>query len=161
MRSSAWLLVSVLLAVSQPVLAQQGANCRDVGGAISTNFVTRSDVVPSSTLGTATGDLRGGLGVTVQSISQAGGALVFHNRHQWVTESGDTLLLKDADATAFGTPVGGLFAVAYVDGVEVNGGTGRFNGATGTLRRFGAANLVTSEIVLRYEGTICTPPVAR
>jgi len=43
-------------------------------------------------LRTATGDLKGGLGVTVLSLSLGpGGTVLFHNHHHWVTEAGDTI----------------------------------------------------------------------
>jgi hypothetical protein len=49
----------ILVVMAPALLAQGGANCKVVGGAILTNFLD-----PSTTLGTATGDLKGGLGVT-------------------------------------------------------------------------------------------------
>ena len=89
---------SLLLLIFVPCLfAQGGANCKQVGGSVSTNFIDQT-----TTLGTATGDLRGGLGVEVVSISSgANGSTVFHNRHRWVTESGDTIFTKEAAATAY------------------------------------------------------------
>ncbi len=39
--------------------------CRQVGGTISTNFLN-----PTTTFGSATGDLSGGVGVTVLSLTQ-------------------------------------------------------------------------------------------
>lgn len=160
MRRSTCFFACVLLLTGRPLFAQ-GVNCRDVGGAMSTNFLTPINEIPGTTMGTATGDLHGGVGVTVTGVTPSSTGLVFHNQHQWVTEAGDTIQLAQADATAFPTPVGGLFAVSYLDGVQIAGGTGRFEHATGTLRIFGAANLATSQIVLRYQGTICAPPVLR
>jgi hypothetical protein len=72
-----------------------------------------------------------------------------------VTESGDTIFLKDADASAFPLPsMPGLFGASYIDGVEIKGGTGRFMGATGTLQVFGAVNLTLGQVILRYQGNI-------
>ena len=128
-------------------------HCKQVGGAISTNFLDAS-----ATLGTATGDLKGGVGVSVLSVAPgANGVIVFHNQHHWVTENGDTLSLEDADATAFPTSMPALVAISYTQGVQVNGGTGGFNGAKGTLTVWGAADLSREQIVLRYEGQICKP----
>jgi hypothetical protein len=131
-----------------------------VGGTISTNFID-----PVTTLGSATGDLRGGVGVTVKSVSppMAAGTVVFTNHHQWVTETGDTLFFNDADATAFPTPppptgVPGLYAVSYMNGITLSGGTGRFAGATGSLTAFGAVDQTHGQIVLRYQGQICFQP---
>ena len=126
-------------------------HCRDVGGAILTNFLDQT-----TTLGTATGDLRGGLGVNVLSVAPgANGSTVFHNHHHWVTESGDAIFFADADATAFPSGVPGLFAASYINGINITGGTGRFAGTTGKLAVFGAVNLVQGEIVFRYQGQVC------
>jgi len=133
------------------LLAQAGTNCRPVGGTLSTNFLDSS-----TTLGSATGDLAGGLGVTVLSLVQnSNGTVTFHNHHHWVTITGDTINLKDAYATAYPTGVPGIFAANYDHGVEVSGGTGKFAHATGNVKSWGAVNLITNEVVLRYEGTVC------
>jgi hypothetical protein len=139
-----------LLGVSS-VLAQAGTNCHPVGGTISTNFLD-----PTTTLGSATGDLAGGLGVTVLSLVQnPNGTATFHNHHHWVTVTGDTINLLDAYATAYPTGVPGLFAANYDKGVTIAGGTGKFLHAVGKVSSWGAVNLITNEIVLRYEGTVC------
>ena len=132
-------------------LAAQNPHCQQVGGAVSTNFLDQT-----STSGTASGDLKGAIGVDIVSISNGpNGTTVFHNQHHWVTESGDTLFLKNADATAF--PASGpLVAISYSNGVEVAGGTGRFAKTKGKLAVWGAADLQRQQIVLRYEGEICT-----
>lgn len=123
-----------------------------------TNFLTIPPAVGTSTLGTATGDLKGGIGVTILSTSFGpNGSTVFHVQHHWVTESGDTIFLKDADASAFPLPIPsmpGLFGASYIDGVEIKGGTGRFMGAAGTLQVFGAVNLTQGQVILRYQGNI-------
>ena len=49
-----------------PCLFAQSTNrCVQVGGAVSTNFLD-----PTTTLGTATGDLKGAIGVTVLSLKE-------------------------------------------------------------------------------------------
>jgi len=129
----------------------RAAECRAVGGAISTNFVNAT-----TTSGTATGDLAGALGVSVLSIAAGpNGAVIFHNQHTWVTTTGDTLFFNAADATAYPSPIPGLFAASYLNGVVLTGGTGKFAKATGKIASWGAVNLVNNEIVLRYEGTVC------
>lgn len=146
------LMIFVMMAPA--LLAEGGANCRDVGGAVLTNFLDQT-----TTLGTATGDLKGGLGVTVLNVSPGpGGTVVFHNHHHWVTETGDTILFNDADATAFTTGIPGLYAVSYTNGVTITGGTGRFAGATGKIAWFGAVDLNKQQVILRYEGQICFHP---
>ena len=82
--------------------------------------------------------------------------LVLHNRHHWVTESGDTILLNPADATAYTTPDNNRFLGDYLSGIEITGGTGAFAGATGELTSvFGAGDLSLGQITLRYAGTVC------
>jgi hypothetical protein len=146
----------MIFAVMAPaLLAQGGANCKNVGGAVLTNFLDQA-----TTLGTATGDLKGGLGVTVLSLSSGpGGTVLFHNHHHWVTEAGDTIFFNDADAIAYPTGIPGLYAVSYTNGVTLSGGTGRFAGATGKIASFGAVDLNKLQVILRYEGQICFPPV--
>ena len=73
-----------------------GRHCRPVGGTVTTNFVS-----DTTTLGTVTGDLRGAVSATL--LGQAPGAndtIVFTVQHHWVTDDGDTILLKVATATA-------------------------------------------------------------
>jgi hypothetical protein len=149
-------LLLSLVVMAHIALAQDGANCREVGGAILTNFLDQA-----TTLGAATGDLKGGLGVSVLGVSQGpNGILIFNNQHHWVTEAGDTLLLNNASATAWPTGVPGFYAVRYVDGVTISGGTGRFAGASGKLAIFGGVDLTTQQVILRYAGQVCSPHVS-
>jgi hypothetical protein len=143
------LLVLAMFAVI-PCLFAEDPHCKQVGGAISTNFLD-----PSNTLGSATGTFKGGIGVSVLKVTPGAGQLVFHNQHHWVTESGDTISLQDADAIAQETADPTLVAIRYKDGVQVTGGTGEFANARGTLAIWGAADLARNEIVLRYEGQVC------
>jgi hypothetical protein len=133
--------------------------CRHVGGGVLTNFLQPADCASSfqnlCTDGTATGDLKGAVGVSVLGIS--GNA--FHVHHHWVTESGDTIFLKDAVLTSFPTPDPNRILADYLNGVDIIGGTGAFDGATGRVFAFGAADLKLGEITLRYAGTLCFKPV--
>jgi hypothetical protein len=154
-----WL--AVLMVTSSLVAYSDENNCREVSGGIVTNFLNESGTVNGTsfvneTLGTATGDLKGGLGVYVLSLQQGpNGTTIFHNHHHWVTDAGDTIFLADAYATAYPTSVPGLFAAIYPNGVNIMGGTERFAGATGNIASWGAVDQNTGQIVLRYQGTIC------
>lgn len=44
--------------------------------------------------------------------------------------------------------------------MKIMGGTGRFDGAKGTVFAFGAADLKLGQITLRYTGTVCFRPAA-
>jgi hypothetical protein len=140
-----------------PTLAD-GEHCRQVGGGVLTNFLDPSQCLPTSgssvglcTDGTATGDLRGAIGVQVAGIS----GNVYHNHHHWVTESGDTIFLNAADLTIYPTPDNNRVLADYLNGVEIMGGTGAFERATGTIFFFGAGDLSLGQITLRYAGTVC------
>jgi hypothetical protein len=138
-------------------------NCQLVSGGVVTNFLDESGVVNgmsfvTATLGTTTGDLRGGIGVYVFSIT--GGSnnspLVIQVHHHWVLDTGDTIFLADAHATAHPTGVPGLYATGegeYI--VQIVGGTGRFAGASGYVSNFGVVDMNQHKAMLRYEGEIC------
>ncbi|HLH02853.1 MAG TPA: hypothetical protein VKX25_08785 [Bryobacteraceae bacterium] len=142
----------LFLLVSSCLFAEGEQACHKVGGGISTNFVDAVD-----TLGSATGDLAGGLGVHVIG-QEAGpnGSIVLTVHHHWVTVTGDTVSLDEAKATLFPTPVPGFYAAIYLDGVNVNGsGTGKLAGASGKIHAWGAVDLNKMELTLRYSGQIC------
>jgi hypothetical protein len=147
MRKALFLLViaaSNLLAWADPI-------CQHVGGGIVTNFLNST-----TTFGSATGDLGGGIGVTVLKLTPGpGGVLTLHNQHHWVTTQGDTILAAPADATGYPSGQPGLYAATYADGVVINGGTGRFAHAKGKVFAWGAIDTTKNEVVLRYEGTVC------
>ena len=113
-----------------------------------------------SALGTATGDLKGGLGVIIASATpKSDGSVIFQNQHHWVTESGGTLFLGPAEAIAYPSPIAGVYAVSYPNGITLTGGTGAFAGATGTIAVFGAVDLGQQQLTLRYAGQVCFKPV--
>jgi hypothetical protein len=140
-----------------PGWAAGGANCQKVGGGVLTNFLPPTDLACAAsyqnlcTDGTSTGDIRGSVGVSILGIS----GNVYHVHHHWVTDSGDTIFAKDALLTAFPTSDPNRVLADYLKGVEITGGTGRFEGATGTVFAFGAADLKLGQITLRYAGTVC------
>lgn len=157
------------LLVMAPCLFAYGneKNCKEVSGGIVTNVLNESGSITipgetknfvATTLGTVTGELRGAIGVYFFTISGVGGPEVVATvHHHWVTEAGDTLFLQDATAKAF--HVGNLPGVYAVgdDSYTVNiiGGTGRFDGATGKISTSGVLDVNQGKVVLRYQGEIC------
>src|ERR1700686_4053425 len=98
----------------------------------------------ATTMGQATGDLRGAVGATILSTESNGNTLVLHVQHHWVTESGDTLSFDPAAATT--TQVApGLYAIVTYP-VHLSGGTGKFAGATGDFNSIGEADLLSGQI---------------
>ena len=126
--------------------------CSAVGGAILTNLggFGLIDGTPT-TLGVATGDLKGALGVQILSASSDFTSITV--QHHWVTDDGETLAIDPA--TVHGTFVApGLLAVTEYK-VHLSGGTGRFANATADLSSIGEVDFNTGHAVLRYSGTVC------
>jgi hypothetical protein len=131
-------------------------HCKSVGGSLITNF---GAVDPNTTLGPATGDLAGAVAATLtapQSGPTVGGfpTVIFNVQHHWVTTSGDNIFFKPAVAETIPVPNSStLFAVVSYK-VTINGGTGKFAGATGELDNIGEADLVHGT-TFRYSGEVC------
>ena len=132
-------------------------HCVKVGGAFVTNFIA-----PDQTAGNATGDLKGALGVKVLGVVSGaigdGKPVTLKVQHFWVTETGDTLFAQAAEITAYpGTSPSQppLYSFVYEQGVKLVGGTGKFDGATGTLKCWGGVDLGAGEVVGRYSGKVC------
>ena len=138
--------IVILIAVA----AAQSKHCTPAGGMLMTNL---GAVDAATTMGVATGDLKGAVGATILSTEGTGNTLILHVQHHWVTESGDTL--DFAPATATTTQVApGLYAMVTYP-VHLKGGTGKFAGATGDITNIGEADLGTGRVVTRYIGQIC------
>src|SRR6266567_407090 len=87
--------MSLLVAAAS---AQSTRTCQPVGGMLMTNL---GAVDSSTTMGYATGDLKGAVGATILNINTQnnGATLIFTVQHHWVTESGDALAFDEAKAT--------------------------------------------------------------
>ena len=138
--------IVILIAVA----AAQSKHCTPAGGMLMTNV---GAIDAATTMGVATGDLKGAVGATILSTEGTGNTLILHVQHHWVTESGDTL--DFAPATATTTQVApGLYAMVTYP-VHLKGGTSKFAGATGDITNIGEADLGTGRVVTRYIGQIC------
>jgi hypothetical protein len=133
----------------------QAKSCQSAGGMLMTDL---GAVDANTTMGVATGDLKGAVGATILNIDPQnnGATLIFTVQHHWVTETGDLLFFDQAKATV--EQVGGPQSTRY--GVvsystHLKGGTGRFAGATGDFTNMGEADLATGQLVFRYTGTLC------
>ena len=125
-------------------------HCLPVGGTVMTNF---GAIDLNTTMGTATGDLRGAVSGTLLGPPQlVSGTVVFHIQHHWVTESGDMLTFDPAVATT--APISQTLFAVITYPVHVTGGTGKFAGATGDITNIGEVDL-TAGTVFRYSGQVC------
>ena len=150
MKPSKAVSVLAVMVILIAAAAAQSKHCTPAGGVILTNLGVPD---ANSTMGYATGDLKGAVGVTILSTEGTGNTLILHVQHHWVTESGDTLALAPATATT--TQVApGLYAIVIYP-FHLNGGTGKFAGASGDFTTSGEADLVNGRLVIRYTGQIC------
>ncbi len=126
-------------------------HCIAVGGSIITNF---GAVDSNTTLGPATGDLRGAVAATLTAPPQPGpgGTVLFHVQHHWVTESGDNIFFAPAVATTVPVSQTRFAFTSYP--AHITGGTGKFAGATGDLTNIGEADLQAGTAI-RYNGQVC------
>ncbi|PYU57821.1 MAG: hypothetical protein DMG56_21680 [Acidobacteria bacterium] len=125
-------------------------HCLPVGGTVMTNF---GAIDANTTMGIATGDLRGAVSGTLLGPPQlVSGTVVFHVQHHWVTESGDMLTFDPAVATT--APISQTLFAVITYPVHVTGGTGKFAGATGDITNIGEVDLIAGT-VFRYSGQVC------
>jgi len=125
-------------------------HCLPVGGTVMTNF---GAIDANTTMGIATGDLRGAVSGTLLGPPQlVSGTVVFHVQHHWVTESGDMLTFDPAVATT--APISQTLFAVITYPVHITGGTGKFAGATGDITNIGEADLIAGT-VFRYSGQVC------
>jgi len=145
--------VLAVLVILTAAATSQSKKCTPIGGAILTDVGVPD---ANSTMGYATGDLKGAVGVTILSTEGTGNTLVLHVQHHWVSESGDIISVDPATATT--TQVApGLYAVVTYP-FHINGrGTGKFAGVSGAGTAIGEADFVNGRLGLRYAGQICSP----
>lgn len=127
-------------------------HCEQIGGSILTNLGV---IDGNTTLGTATGDLKGAVAATILDISppRSDNTIVFTVQHHFVTDSGDTITVDVAHAVA--TPVApGLVAIVSYP-ITITGGTGRFSGAHGNINNIGEVDLNSGHTIFRYTGEVC------
>jgi hypothetical protein len=146
------------LAAPHPQSGAASPHCRPVGGMIMTNFGV---ITPTSTLGTATGDLQGAVSATLLGApeSGAGNTVIFHVQHHFVTGSGDVIVVDPATATT--VPLSATLYAVLTYPIHISGGTGKFAGATGDITNIGEVRLPSAPdttggtTVFRYSGQVC------
>ena len=170
------LLLVLSLVVSLPAWAQNNPGrfkentnlnvkftvCDPIGGVLMTNISAIALPTPANgtNLGQVFGDLKGAVAATILGGSFAAG---YDVQHYWVTASGDTIKwkqahLKPSAVTPPGqtAPAPDVVAVRWGDYIaEIEGGTGKYAGATGSIDTFGLADFTNLTLVLRYRGQVC------
>jgi hypothetical protein len=152
-RCFGFVLAAGLLLASFPAKGYAGnPHCSDVGGAILTNVGGFGQIDGSpTTMGIATGDLKGAIGVQITSASADFTSITV--QHHWVTENGETLNVDPA--MLVGAFVGGGLLGVKEYKAHLSGGTGRFAHATGDMSFIGEIDFNTGQVVLRYSGNVC------
>ena len=157
MKTQSFSKFAVLIAVlsTMPLSAFSQSNptrhCRSVGGTISTDLAV---VDQSTTLGTATGDLKGAVTAAILNVTQnSDGTVSFTVQHHLVTESGDTISFSPATAITMPLSQTRYAVIRYP--VHINGGTGKFANARGDMNNIGEVDLGSGQTVFRYSGTVC------
>ena len=137
-----------LSAFSQSNLTRR---CSSVGGTMSTDLAI---VDPATSLGTATGDLKGAVTAAILSVTQnSDGTVSFTVQHHLVTESGDTISFSPATAVTMPLSQTRYAVIRYP--VHINGGTGKYANAHGDMDSIGEVDLGSGQTVFRYSGTVC------
>lgn len=127
------------------------AGCTPVGGALMTNIGAIAGV---TNLGPVFGDLAGSVAATILGQNSNG---TYNVRHYWVTAGGETIIMEVAVLTpTYPTSNKAIVAVPWGNYRSyINGGSGKFAGATGYLDYFGMADFTQNTLVLRYRGQVC------
>jgi hypothetical protein len=146
------LLAFLLTWLVAPSPLANAEKCVQVGGALMTNI---GAIAGQTNLGPVFGDLAGSVAATILGQNSNG---TYNVQHYWVTSAGETITLKQAVLTPT-YPVPSDQAVVAVPWGNyrsyIDGGTGKFDGATGYLDYTGMADFSQNTLVLRYRGHVC------
>ncbi len=126
---------------------QAKSDCENIGGTLAVAFTSEL-----TTLGIVTGGLKGAVTATILEQSPGeDGTMNAQLEHVYVTEAGDVLHTADQ---AVLVPVNASTALMTEQSVIISG-TGKFEGATGTLESTGVVDFAHGQVTLRYRGQIC------
>lgn len=132
--------------------------CMPVSGVLFTNVgaISGDAVNIPTNLGVVYGDLRGAVAATIMGPGPEANS--YRVQHYWVLDSGEKITFKEAILKAIPTGDNKTVAVTY-DNYQpvINGGTGKYEGASGKLSCMGAVDFAQNHLVLRYTGEICYP----
>lgn len=131
--------------------AAHASTCVSVGGELMTNI---GAIAGETNLGPVFGDLAGSVAATIVGQNSNGS---YNVQHYWVTSSGETIKMQPAVLTpTYPTSDKAIVALPWGNyRSNIDGGTGKFDGATGHLDYFGMADFSQNTLVLRYRGQVC------
>ena len=141
---------AIAVAIALPHIAT--AACQPVAGTIDASVVGGD---PVNVLGNVSGDLAGATrAVLTGQSSGENGQVNLTLAHDFVTFARGSLKTTD---TSVWTPIPGREGVFHMaTQYTIQGGTGAFEGATGSLVNDGVADTTTGLVTLRYAGEVCT-----
>ena len=157
------LAVLALMIASVPAAAHSGKKCKKLQAQIIAAPLVTGCTSPFGLCTTGTIDGNQGLSGTTRFVVDGitpspatapdGAATIAYSGLIRITTSSGTLTLRDTGVfdTATGTPAGGLFASFD----RMDGGTGRYAGATGTLLIGGRT--IAGRLVADVDGELCLP----
>ena len=147
-----FLFLSMSAAIS--AWSQDGSRpCQSIGGVLMTNInaIPLPGADNGTNLGPVFGDLQGSVAATILGGNMTSG---YDVQHYFVTAAGDTIKLKVAHLTP--TAAGNTVAVQWGNYIsDIEGGTGKFANASGSIEYFGLADFTNMTLVLRYRGKVC------
>jgi len=158
MKAQTSIVCSVLLTAALAFgdsVEESGQGCRHVEGAISAQILP-DGFFAGTALGTVTGGLRGATTAQFTAEPQPDGSIELALHHAFVNEAGDSLQTEDTGLLVPVPNSAGVFRMTVH--YTITGGTGMFEGSTGTLDNHGEAILAGSlngQLTLRYSGRIC------
>lgn len=141
------------------------ARCFNVGGSVAAAFVGSSDMLhpldgdAAMIEGQTSGDVMSDAYAWVDFLSHPPadpswtGAIQIRMRHLYVDPNEEWKVWTEDEGVL--APLGaGVYR--FNNRLQVKGGSGTFAGATGWLRSHGTVDFVANEIVLEYQGRLCS-----
>ena len=139
-----------LLGFGFSIRAEDGKpQCKSVSGTIAATLTGETSV-----MGTVRGDLQGAVTANVvRATPQPDGRVSLDLTHVFLTDARDTLITEDQ---AVWTPVAGRKGVFQMSTTySITGGSGKYEGASGTMENHGEVDLGRKQITLGYSGQVC------
>lgn len=134
-----------------PLLSASAAACENLAGTVTASFVDGEAWDIEGDLFDAGGDRIGAAFAWIDEVTPRGsGSVGLRMRHKYIID-GSELDTSDEGILAPAAPPVFLFN----NRLEVIGGTGTFDGATGFLRAHGTVDFGTGSIELAYHGRLC------